>query len=231
MNDSSIISAVNEDGRAFDLSLLQSATYVANYLPAFEQGLWRQYSIGNRVYTHDTVQEYVESEEGMNCTSYGAFRRAVEAVTLNTDPKMAKAKQQAAKLLALLPPAVEVRCREERGNPEGARAPRNPETGLFEAMQPNTYNVSKRSNHGNSKAYLTDKLVRDQGPEILEKIGKGKEFPTVRAAAQRHGIVKPGVQITASMKPEKAADSLLDRLGEEWCAELITVLTDRLTNA
>ena len=223
MNDNSIISAVNEDGRAFDLSLLQRSTYIANYLPAFEQGLWRQYSIGNRVYTHNTIQEYVESEEGMNCTSYGAFRRAVEAVTLNTDPKMAEVKQQAVKLLALLPPAVEVRCREARGNPEGRNQHSEPE-------KRKTYNISNPPAHGTSKAYLADKLVRDQGPEILEKIGKGKEFPTVRAAAQHHGIVKPGVQITASMKPEKAADNLLERLGEEWCATLITVLTDKLTN-
>lgn len=219
MNDNSVISAVNEEGRAFDLSLLQKATYVANYLPVFEQGLWRKYSIGNKVYTHETVQEYVESEAGMNCTSYSAFRDAVDAVATSTDPRMAEARSEAVKLLNCLDQPTSSHGG-DRGNqytkPTAAE-------GVCQA------DIIRLPKHGTSKEHLRRRIARDYGQQVVESASN--EGKSTYATAVELGIKKRGVQIGAKTPAWRAADNLLERLGEEWCAELITVLTDKLTNS
>ena len=222
MNDNSVISAVNEEGRAFDLSLLQKATYVANYLPVFEQGLWRKYSIGNKVYTHETVQEYVESEAGMNCTSYSAFRDAVDAVATSTDPRMAEARSEAVKLLNCLDQPTS-----SHGGDRGFHGNQYTEPSDTKgSAQGDNIPLPKR---GTSKEHLRRRIARDYGQQVVESASN--EGKSTYATAVELGIKKRGVQIGAKTPAWRAADNLLERLGEEWCAELITVLTDKLTNS
>jgi hypothetical protein len=70
-------------------------------------------------------------------------------------------------------------------------------------------------------------LARDR-PELLEQIGKGKAYPSVRAAAIEAGIVKdvPTVRLT---EPDKAAMTIVARMGPEWAAHLSAALANAIT--
>jgi hypothetical protein len=75
---------------------------------------------------------------------------------------------------------------------------------------------------GTSIDYLVGRLKRDH-PELLEEIGQGKRFPSVRAAALEAGIIKRPMQITPTT-PEKLADDLRKRLPEEFWAQFVAVV-------
>lgn len=77
---------------------------------------------------------------------------------------------------------------------------------------------------GSGVAYLVARLKRDH-PELLEEIGKGKRFPSVRAAALKAGIVRPSIQITPTT-PEKLADDLRRRLPEEFWTQFVAAVTN-----
>ena len=75
---------------------------------------------------------------------------------------------------------------------------------------------------GNGVDYLVARLKRDH-PELLEEIGQGKRFPSVRAAALEAGIIKPSMQLSVTT-PEKLADDLRKRLPEEFWAPFVAVV-------
>jgi len=75
---------------------------------------------------------------------------------------------------------------------------------------------------GNGVDYLVARLKRDH-PELLEEIGQGKRFPSVRAAALEAGIIKPSMQLSVTT-PEKLADDLRKRLPEEFWAQFVAVV-------
>ena len=79
---------------------------------------------------------------------------------------------------------------------------------------------------GNGQSYLLRRLARD-APEVLERVKAG-EFKSARAAAIEAGIVKD-VPVVRLADPEKAAASILERMGEEWAAQLTSHLTTLLT--
>ena len=78
---------------------------------------------------------------------------------------------------------------------------------------------------GTGVDYLVARLKRDH-PELLEEIGQGKRFPSVRAAALEAGIIKPSMQLSVTT-PEKLADDLRKRLPEEFWAQFVAVVQSR----
>ena len=81
---------------------------------------------------------------------------------------------------------------------------------------------------GNSAAYLAARLKKAGRDDLLAQIGPDKEYRSVRAAAIEAGIVKD-VPVVRLADPEKAAASILERMGEEWAAQLTSHLTTLLT--
>lgn len=75
---------------------------------------------------------------------------------------------------------------------------------------------------GTGVDYLTARLKRDH-PELLDEIGKGKRFPSVRAAAMAAGIVKPVLQLSLTT-PEKLVTDLQKRLPEDFWAQFVAAL-------
>lgn len=84
--------------------------------------------------------------------------------------------------------------------------------------------VSKK---GNSREYLARRLARDC-PEVLDEIGKGKKYKSVRQAAIATGIVKPKVtvQFDPSDSGGNIASKLYQKLSDEQWQSLVTALND-----
>jgi hypothetical protein len=85
----------------------------------------------------------------------------------------------------------------------------------------------KSTQGGTSQSYLLQRLARDQ-PELLDQIGPGKEFHSVRAAAIEAGIIKPvpTVRVTADMAA--VASKLCQHLTLDQRIELIDLLAPDL---
>jgi hypothetical protein len=77
---------------------------------------------------------------------------------------------------------------------------------------------------GNSAAYLAARLKKAGRGDLLEQIGPGKEYRSVRAAAIEAGIVKdvPTVRLTDDLS--QVAAKLVGKLGKQKAVELATVL-------
>jgi len=86
---------------------------------------------------------------------------------------------------------------------------------------------STEAKGGNAASYLLRRIARDQ-PELLDQIGPGKEFHSVRAAAIEAGIIKPvpTVRVTADMAA--VASKLCQHLTLEQRIELIDLLAPDL---
>lgn len=76
---------------------------------------------------------------------------------------------------------------------------------------------------GTSKAALLKRLKRVD-PSIELRIGKGKEFKSVYAAAVSHGLVKPPAPTITLSSPEQAARAILEKLAASEIAHLIECL-------
>jgi hypothetical protein len=84
--------------------------------------------------------------------------------------------------------------------------------------------VTDQGEGGTSAAYLAARLMKAGRDDLLQEIGPGKRFRSVRAAAIEAGIVKdvPTVRLT---DPAKAAASIIERMGAEWAGLLAEALT------
>ena len=91
-------------------------------------------------------------------------------------------------------------------------------------------NITTRSQSegGTSAAYLAARLKKAGRDDLLEQIGPGKPYRSVRAAAIEAGIVKdvPTVRLT---EPGKAAAGVVARMGAEWAHQLAEALIAETT--
>ena len=77
----------------------------------------------------------------------------------------------------------------------------------------------------NSVGYLMGRLLQKDA-DIADKIGKGKQFRSINAAAQHHGLVskRKRYEINPEVNIGNAANRIVDVLGKEKTAELISAL-------
>ncbi len=78
---------------------------------------------------------------------------------------------------------------------------------------------------GNNREYLTRRISRDH-PEVLDEIGKGKKYRSVRQAAIAVGIVKEKIKI--EFPPEESGSQIAGRLYQKLSDEQLTELRDEL---
>jgi len=57
--------------------------------------------------------------------------------------------------------------------------------------------------------------VADEAPELIPEIGKGKKYPSARAAAIAAGIVKP--KISFQVSPDESGASIASKLYPVFC--------------
>ncbi len=80
---------------------------------------------------------------------------------------------------------------------------------------------------GTSREYLAARLSRDC-PEVLDEIGKGKKYKSVRAAAIAAGIIKP--KVTIQFLPEESGSQIAGRLRQKLAPQQFNELRDALND-
>lgn len=80
---------------------------------------------------------------------------------------------------------------------------------------------------GTSKEYLARRISRDH-PEVLDEIGKGKKYRSVRQAAIAVGIVKPMISI--QFPPEESGSQIAGRLYQKLSKEQLIELRNELNS-
>ena len=78
---------------------------------------------------------------------------------------------------------------------------------------------------GTSAAYLAARMKKAGRDDLLQDVGPGKTFGSIRAAAIEAGIITPFPSI-ALKDPAHAAQRMLDRKGKEWCLHLMEELSE-----
>lgn len=94
---------------------------------------------------------------------------------------------------------------------------------VLDTIQSNTMVKSAVTDGGTSQSYLIGRLKRDH-PEVLDKIGKGKEFKSARAAAIAMGILKDRPMIAVPCEPSKLAANLESKCDADYLSEVIESL-------
>ena len=67
---------------------------------------------------------------------------------------------------------------------------------------------------GNSQEYLL-RRIKTSAPDIIPEIGKGRKYPSARAAAIAAGIVKP--KISFQVSPDESGASIASKLYPVFC--------------
>ena len=80
---------------------------------------------------------------------------------------------------------------------------------------------------GTSQGYLIGRLKRDY-PEVIDKIGKGKEYPSVRSAAIATGIIKP--KITVQFDPSDSGGEIISKLYQKLSDDQLKEMLENLLN-
>lgn len=85
---------------------------------------------------------------------------------------------------------------------------------------------------GNSADYLMAQLIAKVGTDVVERIGPGRQFPSVTAAAVHYGIAKRRVryELTPDCSTNNAAARIVEVLGSEKAAELVAAIALHIKN-
>jgi hypothetical protein len=82
--------------------------------------------------------------------------------------------------------------------------------------------------HGNNAAYLAARLKKAGRDDLLEQVGPGKEFHSVRAAAIEAGIIKPVPTVRLVADMAVVAGKLCQHLTQQQRIQLIDLLAPDL---
>lgn len=85
---------------------------------------------------------------------------------------------------------------------------------------------------GNNVGYLMGRLLQKDA-DIADKIGKGKQFRSVNAAAQQHGLIskRKRYELNPEVNLNNAATRIIEVLGPDKAAQLMTAITLRLAES
>ena len=88
------------------------------------------------------------------------------------------------------------------------------------------------AHRSNSVGYLMGRLLRKDA-DIAEKIGKGKQFRSINAAAQHHNLIpkRKRYEINPEVNLSNAVNRLVEVLGREKAAELAARLTQFISES
>jgi hypothetical protein len=123
-------------------------------------------------------------------------------------------------------PYVAVDSRGGNNNPNGRKGKNQ--------SYPDNVDSSDRSGRqrGTSADYLMAQLIAKVGTDVVERIGPGRDFPSVMAAAVHYGIAKRRVryEVTPDCNTSNAAARIVEVLGNEKATELMTAIALHVRN-
>ena len=200
------------------ISDLASAVYENVFYDAMDlvlsKGEWQSYvdAVNGRKVTFESMNDFLTHPDGLAVSDLGLFQKCVKVVASSTAQVAGMAKRLLIQLKELgmedAPLTAEPMAKHgEIGNGRESRGD----------------NITS-TERGTSQSYLLRRIARDC-PELLNQIGEGKTYKSVRAAAIKAGIVKdvPMVRMT---DPTKAAESIVQRVGVEFATQLAIQLAD-----
>jgi len=196
------------------ISDLTSAVYETVFYDAMSlvlsKGEWQSYvdAVNGKTVTFQSMNEFLTHPDGLAVADLGLFQRCIKVVASSTAQVAGTAKRLLAQLKEL--------------GMEDAPFTAEP-LAAHGGDHSEQVDIVSLLQGGNSQAYLLRRIARDQ-PELLDQIGEGKPFKSVRAAAIEAGIVKDVPTVRLS-DPAKAAAAIVERMGKEWAAELVRHLT------
>lgn len=91
---------------------------------------------------------------------------------------------------------------------------------------------AQRNLRGSTSAdYLMARLIEQEGREVQQLIGPGRQFESIAAAARHYGIAKKRerYEVSATVSVSNAAARIVEVLGPVKAAELVTAITLQLT--
>jgi hypothetical protein len=173
----------------------------------------------------DGLLQFMQHKDGLGIKDLPLFKKCLGAVASSSHKMASNARWLMVELQQQDPMA-------RHGEIEGK--PRDPETGLFKAVQETELLdahggsrvdvvMSGSRELGNSQAYLLRRLARD-APNVLERVKTG-EIKSARAAAIEAGIIIPFPSLQLK-DPAPTAQKLLDKKGQEWCLQLLEELSE-----
>jgi len=91
---------------------------------------------------------------------------------------------------------------------------------------PDNHGAPLPSGRGTNTGYLMSRLLR-LDPDVQDKIGKGKEYASINAAAQSLGVItkRQRYELNPDVNLGKAAGRIVDVLGKGKAAELVNKLS------
>jgi hypothetical protein len=97
---------------------------------------------------------------------------------------------------------------------------------------PDNHENPEAARRGTSVGYLMGRLLQID-PDIQDKIGKGKQFRSINAAAQALGVMpkRQRYELNPEVNTSNAAARIVDILGPAKAAELVTAITLQLTQS
>lgn len=163
-----------------------------------EAGEWRSYldDVNGKTITFESMDDFLTHPDGLAICDLGLFQECVKAVGGTGAPVASRAKALLRQLIELGMTVTVVHA-EAALALEGEFAPEGrPSSG-------NRDNVTVRSagDGGNSAAYLAARLKKEGREDLLQQIGPGKPYRSIRAAAIEAGIVKnvPTVRLVSDI--------------------------------
>lgn len=86
--------------------------------------------------------------------------------------------------------------------------------------------TEQQARYGNDVGYLMGRLLQKDA-DIADKIGKGKQYRSINAAAQHHGLIskRKRYEINPEVNLNNAAIRIVEVLGPAKAAELMTAIT------
>lgn len=170
---------------------LASAVYETVFYDAMDtilsEGLWRSYvdDVNGKTLTFSSMDEFLVSPDGLAVRDLGLFQECVKAVSA-TGASVASRAKALLRQLTELGMTVTVVHAEAALALKGEFAPE----GRPSSDNSNNIRVSGQG-QGTSAAYLAARLKKAGRDDLLEQIGPGKRFKSIRAAAIEAGIIKP----------------------------------------
>lgn len=186
-----------------------SIKWFKGFCDLIESGWTKQYEWLGETYKFESLKQFIEHQRGLKADSTAIFL-ATEACSKNS-----KFDPYAKQLLDLFD--------QENFSPVIEKAKANPiadhgAIGRGRKLD-RVDNINSINKGGTSQEYLARRLARDF-PGVLDKVGKNKEYKSMRAAAIAVGIVKEKSMIAIPGEPSVLAKNLESKCDSEYLAEM-----------
>jgi len=174
---------------------------------------WQSYvdAVNSKTVSFQSINEFLTHPDGLAISELGLFQKCIKVIAGSPGKVASQARELLKKLeeLGMEDAPFTAEPLAEHGNNQ---------------FSTGGHNITS-SRRGTSQTYLLRRIARDE-PKMLDQIGEGKPYKSVRAAAVSLGYVKPVVQFSHASKPGKVAENVVESCGVDFATELAIELAN-----